>query len=118
MAQLVSSALIEEMWRTIGASSSATIRKLQKQRGKEQELRRRDLEAVPSFTDAALAQDDDLLAAPQRIDDYGPFFECRSHAGSLGNIFHFGNARTRGEEVISNQCSVIGNVPGCQPTEY
>jgi len=37
MAQLVSSALIEEMWRTIGASSSATIRKLQKQCGKEQE---------------------------------------------------------------------------------
>jgi hypothetical protein len=46
-----------------------------------------------------------LLAAPQRIDDYGPFFECRSHAGSLGNISHFGNARTVAEEVISNQRS-------------
>jgi hypothetical protein len=37
MVQLVSSALIEETWRAIGASSSATIRKLQKQCGKEQE---------------------------------------------------------------------------------
>jgi hypothetical protein len=37
MAQLVSSGLIEDVWRTIGASSSATIRKLQKQCGKEQE---------------------------------------------------------------------------------
>ena len=37
MVQLVSSALIEETWRTIGASSSATIRKLQKQCGKQQE---------------------------------------------------------------------------------
>ena len=52
---------------------------LMEQRGKKQKFRMLDLEAAALFADAALAQDDDLLSAPQRIHDDGPFFKCRSH---------------------------------------
>jgi hypothetical protein len=74
--------------------------------GQEQELRMLHLKPAFAFADAAFAQDNDLLAAPQRIDDDSPFFECGPHPGSLGTISAFCNARTVAEAVISNQCSV------------
>lgn len=54
------------------------------QRREEEEARVHDLKAAAPFRDAALAQEEDLVPAPQRIHDDGPFFERRSHAGRLG----------------------------------
>jgi hypothetical protein len=54
------------------------------ERWEEEKVRVLDLKAAEPFRDAALAQEEDLLPAPQRIHDDGPFFERRSHAGRLG----------------------------------
>src|ERR1022692_766364 len=51
---------------------------LMKQGGEEQELRVLDLEPAGSLDQSAFAQDNDLLAAQQRIDDDGPLFKCMS----------------------------------------
>lgn len=56
---------------------------LMQKRGEQQEPRVLDLETTASFADAALAQNEDLLAPPQRVDDNGPFFERRSHRSTL-----------------------------------
>ena len=56
---------------------------LVKERREEKELRTFDPEAAAPLADAALAQNDDLLPAPQRIRHNRPFFERRSHIPSL-----------------------------------
>jgi len=59
--------------------------------GKEKELRMFDLKAVAPFANAALAQEEDLLPAPQGIDDDGPFFECCPHGQTLTVAGRIGN---------------------------
>src|SRR2546423_13565576 len=61
------------------------------ERWKKQKLRMLDLEPAGPFADAALAQDDDLLAAPQRIHHDGPFVESNPHGQRLNAQNSFGN---------------------------
>lgn len=46
---------------------------------KEQKLRPLDFESATPLADTTLAQNNDLLAVSQRVDDYSPFFESDSH---------------------------------------
>jgi hypothetical protein len=62
------------------------------------------VEAAAPFTDTALAQDDDLFAAPQRVHDHGPFFEGNLHGKKLGE----------GRRVVSAQFSVFSEIASCQ----
>src|SRR2546423_10673783 len=61
------------------------------ERWKKKKLRMLDLEPAGPFADAAFAQDDDLLAAPQRIHHDGPFFERNPHGQRLNAQNSFGN---------------------------
>ena len=57
---------------------------LVKERREEQEARVFGLEAAASLRNAALAQDEDLVSAPERVHHDRPLFECRSHEGRIG----------------------------------
>ena len=55
---------------------------LMEQRWKEKEARMLRFETSASFAEAALAQNQDLLAAPQRVHHDPPFFEGHPHPAS------------------------------------
>jgi hypothetical protein len=57
------------------------------------------LEAPAPFADAAFAQEDDLLTAPERIHDDRPFFEGNAHGQTIVGWDAFGNR-------------LIGQLPG------
>src|SRR5262245_24133431 len=63
-------------------------------RREKQKLRMFDAEAVAPFGKAALAQDENLFAPPECIDNHGPLFERRSHQLILGGRAAIGNADT------------------------
>jgi hypothetical protein len=57
---------------------------LVEERGEKKKVIVLDLETAAAFADAALAQDDDLVAAPERIHDHRPFLERHPHGRNLG----------------------------------
>ncbi len=52
---------------------------LMKQSREQQKSRLLHLEPAAPFADAALAQNHNLFAAPERIHDHRPFFKSRTH---------------------------------------
>ena len=66
--------------RDSGCAGGDGVALLMEQGGEEPKLRLVDLKAAASLVDAALAEDDDLFTAPERVDHDGPFLECCPHA--------------------------------------
>lgn len=62
-----------------------------KQSWKQPKTRILELETAPALVYSAFAQDHNLLPAPQRIHDNGPFFESRPHGQKLRFGATFGN---------------------------
>src|SRR2546426_3880604 len=61
------------------------------ERREQQEPGMPDFEPSAAFAEAALAQNDDLFAVPQRVHDDQPFFEGSPHGQKLSAHERFGN---------------------------
>ena len=61
------------------------------ERREQEKFRVVNPKSASPLADAAFAQNQNLVAASERIDDHGPFFESDSHGESVVGRSGFGN---------------------------
>jgi len=77
---------------------------LMEKRGKEKEFGVFDLKAAASLAEAAFAEQDDLVAATEGIDDDGPFLESDFHRRIVARLVLLGE----GGEMSARFCDDVG----------
>src|SRR2546426_12632834 len=85
------------------------------ERREQQEPGMPDFEPSAAFAEAALAQNDDLFAVPQRVHDDQPFFEGSPHGQKLSAHERFGNGPNCWLSVAGCRLFSHGGPPSANP---